>query len=87
LQSLGQLTYLRPYVDDFTPTWLVTNSLALTAGAMALVYLADTINELKLGQCARPRPLAGCRHGALHRTVNQGLGHAPAAAHARPAEC
>lgn len=49
MQSLGQLTYLRPYVEDFNATWLLSNSMALTAGAMALVYLADTINELKLG--------------------------------------
>lgn len=49
IQAAGQLTYIRPYVEDFTPGWLAANTLALTAGAMALVYVADTINELKLG--------------------------------------
>jgi len=29
--------------------WLAGNTCALTAGAMALVYIADTITELKLG--------------------------------------
>lgn len=47
-QSLGQLTYIRPYVEDFTPGWLFGSTCALTAGAMALVYIADTISELKV---------------------------------------
>ena len=46
---MGQLTYLRPYVTDFTPEWLAGSTLALVAGAMSLVYIADTISELKLG--------------------------------------
>ncbi|KAF5829197.1 SecY/SEC61-alpha family [Dunaliella salina] len=49
VQALGQLTYLRPFVEDFSPVWLASNSMALVAGAMALVYIADTISELKLG--------------------------------------
>ena len=40
---------LRPYVEDFSPAWLAGNTCALTAGALALVYIADTITELKLG--------------------------------------
>jgi len=49
VQAAGQLTYIRPFVEDFTPGWLLGNTCALTAGAMALVYIADTISELKLG--------------------------------------
>lgn len=49
VQAVGQLSYIRPYVDDFTAEWLITNSLTLTAGAMILVYTADVITELKLG--------------------------------------
>ncbi|DBA86616.1 hypothetical protein WJX77_001473 [Trebouxia sp. C0004] len=48
-QSVGQLTYIRPYVTDFGPEWLLVNSISLTAGAMILVHIADTITELKLG--------------------------------------
>ncbi|KIY98619.1 Preprotein translocase subunit secY, partial [Monoraphidium neglectum] len=48
-QAVGQLTYLRPYVTDFSPEWLAGSTLALVAGAMSLVYIADTITELKLG--------------------------------------
>lgn len=48
-QAVGQLTYLKPYVTDFSPEWLAGSTLALVAGAMSLVYIADTISELKLG--------------------------------------
>jgi preprotein translocase subunit SecY len=49
LQAVGQLTYIRPFVEDFSPGWLAGSTCALVAGAMALVYIADTISELKLG--------------------------------------
>lgn len=49
VQAVGQLFYIRPFVDDFTPGWLAGSSCALVAGALALVYIADTISELKLG--------------------------------------
>jgi preprotein translocase subunit SecY len=48
-QAVGQLTYIRPFVEDFNPGWLAGSSCALVAGAMSLVYIADTISELKLG--------------------------------------
>ena len=41
MQAVGQLSYIRPYVDDFTAEWLITNSLTLTAGAMILVYVSS----------------------------------------------
>ena len=40
MQAVGQLSYIRPYVDDFTAEWLITNSLTLTAGAMILVHVS-----------------------------------------------
>lgn len=49
VQAVGQLTYIRPYVDDFSPDWLASSALVLTAGAVVLVHVADTISELKLG--------------------------------------
>jgi preprotein translocase SecY subunit len=48
-QAVGQLTYIRPYVEDFSPAWLAGSTAALVAGAMALVYTADAISELRLG--------------------------------------
>ena len=39
-QAVGQLSYLRPYVDDFSPTWLGINVALLSAGAMILVHVS-----------------------------------------------
>lgn len=49
VQAVGQLNYVRPFVDDFSLEWLAGNSLLLTGGAMALVWMADEITKLKLG--------------------------------------
>jgi hypothetical protein len=49
VQAVGQLTYIKPYVAGWDGEWLFTGTLALTAGSMILVHLADTITELKLG--------------------------------------
>jgi len=49
VQAVGQLTYIRPYVDDWSVDWLIHGVVALTAGAVILVHVADTITELKLG--------------------------------------
>jgi len=45
-QSVGQLTYIRPYVTDFGPEWLLVNSLSLTAGAMILVHVSGSSGSL-----------------------------------------
>ena len=39
-QAVGQLTYIRPFVADFSPDWLASNVVALTAGAMMLVHVS-----------------------------------------------
>lgn len=49
VQATGQLTYIRPYVDDWSIDWLAGGVLTLTTGAMILVHVADTITEFKLG--------------------------------------
>jgi preprotein translocase SecY subunit len=49
VQAVGQLTYIRPYVDDWSGLWLFDGVVTLTAGAVILLHVADTITELKLG--------------------------------------
>jgi len=49
VQATGQLSYIRPYVDDWSVDWLVAGVITLTTGAMIMVHVADTITELKLG--------------------------------------
>ena len=39
VQAVGQLSYIRPFVTDFSPLWLVESTAALTAGAMILIYV------------------------------------------------
>jgi len=48
-QSVGQVLYVRPYVDDFSLGYLATSSLSLTCGAMILMYIGEVLTELKLG--------------------------------------
>ncbi len=54
-QAAGQLTYLRPYVDDFSAGWLAESVLLLTTGAMILVYVSCR------GRCGAGRVRAACR--------------------------
>lgn len=48
-QAAGQLSYVRPFVDDWSPQWALASGASLVAGAMVLVHVADTISELKIG--------------------------------------
>jgi hypothetical protein len=43
---VGQLSYIRPYVTDFSPEWLFSSSLALVAGALSLIYVAGVTDAL-----------------------------------------
>jgi hypothetical protein len=45
-QAVGQLSYIRPYVTDFSPEWLFSSSLALVAGALSLIYVAGVTDAL-----------------------------------------
>lgn len=49
LQAVGQLTYIRPYVTDFSPEWLLGSSMSLVAGAMALIYVAGALTAYTTG--------------------------------------
>jgi len=49
VQAFGQLSYVRPFVADWSPEWLTGSVLSLTAGALVLIWIADLISELKVG--------------------------------------
>jgi preprotein translocase SecY subunit len=49
VQAILQLTYIRPFVTNFDTFWLFENSIVLATGAIALTFLADEIDKLKLG--------------------------------------
>ena len=40
VQSVGQLSYIRPFVSDWSPFWLADSVATLTAGAMILVWVS-----------------------------------------------
>lgn len=48
-QAAGQLGYVRPFVEDWSPQWALASGASLVAGAMILVHIADVITELKIG--------------------------------------
>ena len=54
---MGQLSYIRPYVDDFSPDWLLANVVSLTAGAMVLVHVRPpALPFLRVEYGAEQRP-------------------------------
>ncbi|KAI4377666.1 hypothetical protein MLD38_015256 [Melastoma candidum] len=49
VQAIGQVLYLRPYVDDFSSQWAVTSVVLLTLGSVFTTYIRERISDLKLG--------------------------------------
>ena len=39
VQAVGQLSLLRPYVDDWSAFWLYSSTVTLVAGSSVLVYV------------------------------------------------
>lgn len=49
VQAIGQVLYLRPYVNDFSSEWVLSSVTLLTLGAVFTTYLGERISDLKLG--------------------------------------
>jgi len=49
LQAIGQVLFLRPYVNDFTTEWALTSVILLTLGSVITTYIGEQITDLKLG--------------------------------------
>ncbi|KAI3985700.1 hypothetical protein MKX01_030614 [Papaver californicum] len=49
VQALGQVLYLRPYVNDFTTQWVLSSVILLTLGSVLTTYIGERITDLKLG--------------------------------------
>ncbi|GLU10342.1 hypothetical protein SLE2022_271560 [Rubroshorea leprosula] len=49
VQAIGQVLYLRPYVDDFSTEWLLSSVVLLTLGSVFTTYIGERISDLKLG--------------------------------------
>lgn len=48
-QAVGQVLYIRPYVNDFSTEWVLSSVTLLTLGAIVTTYIGEKITELKLG--------------------------------------
>jgi len=49
LQAIGQVLYLRPYVNDFSVEWVLSSVILLTLGSVFTTYIGERITDLKLG--------------------------------------
>ncbi|XP_022731726.1 preprotein translocase subunit SCY1, chloroplastic isoform X1 [Durio zibethinus] len=49
VQAIGQVLYLRPYVNDFSTQWVLSSVTLLTLGAVLTTYIGERISDLKLG--------------------------------------
>ncbi|KAK9275242.1 hypothetical protein L1049_022504 [Liquidambar formosana] len=60
VQAIGQVLYLRPYVNDFSTQWVLSSVTLLTLGSVLTTYIGERITDLKLG------------NGRLHRHFRTG---------------
>jgi len=49
VQAIGQVLFLRPYVNDFSTEWAASSVILLTLGAVFTTYIGERISDLKLG--------------------------------------
>ncbi|CAM6070524.1 unnamed protein product [Sphagnum tenellum] len=49
IQAVGQVTYIRPYVNDFSIEWVGSAVAALTLGSVLTMLIGEKISDLKLG--------------------------------------
>ncbi|GAB2219161.1 hypothetical protein Droror1_Dr00006792 [Drosera rotundifolia] len=49
VQAIGQVLYLRPYVNDFSTEWVLSSVVLLTLGSAFTTYIGERISDLKLG--------------------------------------
>ncbi|KAH7860694.1 hypothetical protein Vadar_016896 [Vaccinium darrowii] len=49
VQAIGQVLFLRPYVNDFTMEWALSSVTLLTLGSVLTTYIGERITDLKLG--------------------------------------
>ncbi|KAL5973927.1 protein kinase-like protein scy1 [Asimina triloba] len=49
VQAIGQVLYLRPYVNDFSTEWVLSSVTLLTLGSVFTTYIGERISDLKLG--------------------------------------
>ncbi|XP_062078581.1 preprotein translocase subunit SCY1, chloroplastic [Humulus lupulus] len=49
VQAIGQVFFLRPYVNDFSTEWVLSSVTLLTLGSVLTTFIGERISDLKLG--------------------------------------
>ncbi|XP_073158577.1 preprotein translocase subunit SECY, chloroplastic [Henckelia pumila] len=49
VQAIGQVLFLRPYVNDFSTQWVLSSVIMLTLGSVFTTYIGEKITDIKLG--------------------------------------
>lgn len=49
VQAIGQVLFLRPYVNNFTTEWALSSVTLLTLGSVLTTYIGERITDIKLG--------------------------------------
>lgn len=49
VQAIGQITYIRPYVNDFNVEWVVSSVALLVLGSVVTIYIGEKLTDFKLG--------------------------------------
>lgn len=49
MKAIGQVFFLRPYVNDFSTEWVFSSVMLLTLGSVLTTYIGERISDLKLG--------------------------------------
>ncbi|KAL7097360.1 hypothetical protein ACP275_10G139800 [Erythranthe tilingii] len=49
VQAIGQVLFLRPYVNDFSTEWAISSIIMLTLGSVFTTYIGERITDLKIG--------------------------------------
>lgn len=48
-QAIGQITYIRPYVTDFSLEWVASSVGLLVLGSVVTVFIGEKLSDIKLG--------------------------------------
>ncbi|KAK8964615.1 hypothetical protein KSP40_PGU000732 [Platanthera guangdongensis] len=78
VQAIGQVLYLRPYVNDFSTEWVLSSVTMLTLGSVFTTYIGEKISDLKLGNGTSLLIFTGIISylpASFGRTVSQAFQH------------
>lgn len=48
-QAIGQITYIRPYVNDFSVEWVLSSIALLVFGSVVTIFIGEKLTDFKLG--------------------------------------